>query len=370
MSDLRVDVNLLWLTAGRVGGSEQYLTRQLSGLRFDSGIAARLMCPASFTAAYPQLAARFETAVAPFARDWRGGRMLAEHTWLTFKDLRADVVHHGGGTAPLYGKRPIVLTVHDLQYRTFPDHFSPLRLRYLQAMMPRSVRRAAVITTPSEYVRQTVIEAFGVAAERVVVVPHGVPESAIPSTDEIELARRRFGLESSRYVVYPAITHPHKRHDILIEMIAHLDPEMSLVLLGGEGTAEPLLRRRIENAGVWRRVVRPGRVDEPTRDALIAGAEALVFPSDYEGFGAPLVEAMMLGTPVVRGVAHAVDEVVGDAGVTVTSSTGEAWAAGVEEAVRDSARLVAAGHARRRRFTPEISGERLAAAYRQAGGRT
>jgi alpha-1,3-rhamnosyl/mannosyltransferase len=370
----RIDVvvNLLWLAPGRVGGSEQYLTRQLVGLPADAAFRVRLCCQPAFRRAHPQLAARYAVVAPPFDRDWRPARLLTEHTWLPVHSRHADVIHHGGGTVPLglhIGPR-VVLTVHDLQYRSMPQHFSPLRLRYLQAMMPRSVRRAAIVATPSEYVRRSVIDAFGADPARVMVVPHGVPPVALPSAAAIAAVRQRYGIGDRRYVVYPAITHPHKRHRLLVDMLADptLDAELCLVAVGGAGTAEVPFREAIAAAGLESRLIRPGRVDDVERDALVAGAEALVFPSEYEGFGAPLVEAMALGVPVVCSDHAAITEVVADAAVVVEEPSGSAWARGLTEAIDRRSDLIAAGRARRQAFTGERSGAVLAEVYRLAAG--
>ena len=114
------------------------------------------------------------------------------------------------------------------------------------------------------------------------------------------------------------------------------------------------------------RVIRAGRVPDADRDALVAGADALVFPSRFEGFGAPLVEAMALGTPVVCGTAEAVVEVAGNAAIVVEDPTPEAWAAAVELARDRRDDLVARGLSRRLDFTIGVSGRALAAVYHQA----
>ena len=365
-SELDVAVNLLWLAPGRVGGSEQYLVRQLAGLPGDSGVAPQLMCQGAFVTAHPALAERYPTHVVPLDRDWRGTRIIAEHTWLAARSRNADVVHHGGGTVPVAGRRPILLTIHDLQYLAYPDYFSTARRAYLRWMVPRSVRRAAVVAVPSAFVRETVIDAFRVAADRVVVVPHGVPDAAVDAR-AIEAVRARFGLGVRSYLVYPAITHPHKGHAALIEMMAALDGDVALVLSGGTGTAEAEVMSAIRARGLAGRVVRTGRVSDADRDALLAGAAALVFPSEYEGFGAPLVEAMTHDTPIVSSAQPAVREVVGDAAIVVAiGADGETWAAAVGEALGRREQLVAAGRVRRRQFTLEASGAALADAYRQA----
>ncbi len=366
---IRVGVNLMWLAPGRVGGSEQYLTRQLAGLVDGDDVVPELFVQPSFAAAHPELAARFATTPMPIDRDRRGLRIAAEHTWLRARTRHADAVHHGGGTVPFGGPAPVLLTVHDLQYRQFPEHFSRARREYLAFMMPRSVRRATMIATPSDYVRGTVIEAFGVDPDRVTTVPHGVPPMAVPSPEQQAAAAARCGLENRPYVIYPAITHPHKRHPVLVDALRSLssagDRELALVLIGGRGAAEGDLQLAISAAGVAGRIVRPGRVSDADRDALVAGARALVFPSQYEGFGAPVIEAMLLGTPVVCSDHPALREVAGDAAILVPETTGEAWAHAIADADRRRDALVAAGHARVEQFTIARSGRALTAAYRR-----
>jgi alpha-1,3-rhamnosyl/mannosyltransferase len=361
---MRVAVNLTWLTPGRVGGSEEYLTRQLLGVD-PSAFEMELYAERAFGAAHPELVERFGLHAMPAAGN-RAIRIALEHSWLPVRARGADVVHHGGGTMPLVGGAPTVLTVHDLQYLRHPEYFSAARRRYLAAMVPRSARRATVVTVPSVFVRDDLCEAFGVPTERVVVVPHGVPGLAVPDTDQVAAVIARYGLDGHPYVVYPAITHPHKGHAVLVEMLDHLDDETALVLIGGTGAAESALESVIRSSPHRDRVIRPGRVPDADRDALIAGADALVFPSEFEGFGAPVVEAMALDTPVVCSSADALVEVVGDAGVVVDEPTGACWAAAVGEARRARGELVARGHRRRGCFTIDASGAAISAAYRLA----
>ena len=155
----------------------------------------------------------------------------------------------------------------------------------------------------------------------------------------------------------------------MIDMLDHLDPEVQLVLLGGRGAAEPDLAAAIDGSACSERVHRLGRVPDRERDALLAHAEALVFPSEYEGFGAPLVEAMALGTPVVCSQAPAVVEVVGEAGIVVSERSGSEWAAAVERARSDRDELVAAGRRRRTDFELAVSGAAVVGAYRLAASR-
>jgi len=385
-----VAVNLLWCDPGRVGGSEQYLTRQLEGLvEIDPDshrIEATIMASRRYADAHPDLTSSLMTVTPRWSMSARPVRIAAEHTWLWRRRGAVDVVHHGGGTMPAgftTGRAATVLTIHDLQYLSYPEYFSRARLAYLRAVVPRSARRATVITAPSNYVASTVVDAFGLDPARVVVVPHGLAESEISDTavapgitvaDEraatLEQVRHRYGIGPEPFVVYPAITHPHKNHAVLIEALA--DPrigDLQLVLIGGRGTAEAEVGARIAHHGLDRRVIRPGRVSDAERDALIAGAEALVFPSRYEGFGAPIIEAMASGTAVIASDHPALVEVGADAAVYLSPDEPGAWAEALGQVTEHDHRRVRVGLERARLFEARFSAAALIEAYEQAVGR-
>jgi glycosyltransferase involved in cell wall biosynthesis len=360
-----VAVNLLWCVPGDVGGSEQYLVRQLLGLVSQhTPYSPTLYCLASFADAHPELGPRSRIVTAPIDGASRPRRIVAEHTWLRRRTRRADVVHHGGGTAPTVGRRPIVLTIHDLQYLTHPEYLTPTKRRYLERAIPRSVRRAAVVAVPTEYVRSTVLDAYAPDPDRVVVVPHGIESTLGDAAPDAAEVRRRYRLGNGRLLVYPAVTHPHKNHRFLLEVMARYwtDPDLRVVLLGGRGSAEADIAADILRLGLGSRVVRPGRVPEADRDGLIAAADALVFPSQYEGFGAPVAEAMALGTPVICSDQRALAEVVGDAGLVLPLAP-EAWEGALDELATRGDTLVAQGRRRADDFSIERSGAALADAY-------
>jgi len=357
-------VNLLWCVPGRVGGSEEYLVRQLIGLgelpephwRPTAAVARGM------AAAHPELAAVAEVLEPSFRSDSRARRIVGEATWLRRHSGTAALVHHGGGTAPVHARQPYVLTIHDLQFRTYPQYFSRLKRAYLGALIPPSVRRAAVVAVPSDYVRDSVVSAFGVAEERVMVVPHGIePGLAADATPAGEL-RERYRLGDGPIIVYPAVTHPHKRHDFLLQMMRDHWPEpgLRLVLTGGQGLADAAVAACTDP-----RVRRLGRVPAADRNGLLAMADALVFPSQYEGFGAPLIEAMTLGAPVICSDATCMPQIVGDAGL-VRPLRPEAWVDVLDEVRARRGELVAAGHRRAADFTTRASGAALAAAYARA----
>lgn len=376
---LCVGVNLLWCLPGAVGGSEEYLVRQLVGLRAsDPDLALRLAVLPGFAAAHPRLAgsgrdAAVEVVEASLDAQRRSRRVLTEVTWLPSQMRGLDVVHHGGGTVPLRSPGPVVVTIHDVQYLHHPEYVSPLKLRYLRLAVPSAVRRAAVVAVPSEFVRTTVLDAFSSSADpdRVVVVPHGldVPADVAGETD----LRRRYDLGDRPFVVYPAVTHPHKQHRFLLQLMAGgcgrwSDPDLLLVAIGGSGLAEDEVAGTVDALGLADRVRRPGRVSDADRDGLVAAADAVVFPSQYEGFGAPVLEAMALGTPVVATDATALPDVVGDAGLVLPLEPA-AWSDALDEVERRRDELVAAGRRRAATFSLRRSGAALATAYRLAAAR-
>jgi glycosyltransferase involved in cell wall biosynthesis len=367
----RVAVNLLWCVPGEVGGSEDYLVRQLLGLP-DAGARAAdieltLFALPGFATAHPDLADLFRIVEAPINGASRARRVLAEHTWLTKQTAASDLVHHGGGTIPARGTQPTLLTIHDLQYRTYPEYVRPLKRLYLNRAMPRSAKRATVIAVPSEYVRGTVIDAYGCDPAAVVVVPHGMERTlGVGATPEADL-RTKFALGDGPVIVLPAVTHPHKGHRFVLQVMARhwTDPSLRLVLVGGVGAAERDVMAAIGELGLERRVVRAGRVSADDRDGLLKMAAAMVFPSEYEGFGAPVIEAMTLGAPVICSDRTCLPEVAGDAAIVLPLDP-DAWAGALADAVGRREQLVAAGLARAANFTAQRSAEALLGAYSAA----
>lgn len=366
MGPLNAGVNLLWCRPGQVGGAEEYLVRQLAGLTMaDPAIRVTVVAPPGFVDAHPSLASQVIIVTGHPRSRSLAGRLLEEVRWLPSVMDGMDLVHHGNATAPFRSPGPIVLTVHDLQHRFYPRYFSATRLAYLHRTVPRSVRQAAVVCVPSEFVRSTITAAYDVDPALVHVVPHGVPPPrAIP--DESDL-RRRYALGSAPVLLYPAATFPHKRHDFLIALLRGplRETDLSLVLIGGRGRAESLVMQEIGRSGMSERIHRLGRVPDGDRDGLMAIAEAVVFPSEYEGFGAPVIEAMAIGTPVVCSDAAALPEVAGDA-AAIAALDLEGWEDAIHRVRAHRNEFVRKGRERASLFTVQRAGEALARAYRVA----
>jgi glycosyltransferase involved in cell wall biosynthesis len=360
----RVAVNLTWCIPGVVGGSEEYLCRQLVGVG-RAGVGAVVFAPRGFTRAHPELLEHHEIVEARHDCQSRQRRMLLESTWLHRRTRGSLLVHHGGGTLPVLVRKPTLLTIHDLQYLQFPQYFSRQRLTYLRAIMPRSAVAANLIAVPTEFVKRTVVDAFGVEADRIVVVPHGVDESLGDDVAPEAELRERFALGDDPILVLPAVTHPHKGHLFLIDVAdRHWSHQgFRLVLMGGSGAADSAVRQRLQDPRVSRWVTHVGRVPDRDRNGLLSMARALVFPSEYEGFGAPVIEAMQLGVPVVTSDRTCLPEVVADAGI-VLSLQEDLWAAVPDLVGARRSELIERGGRRVADFSVSASGDALAKAYR------
>jgi alpha-1,3-rhamnosyl/mannosyltransferase len=286
-------------------------------------------------------------------------------------------VHHAGGVIPVVRYSRNVLTIHDLQYLYYPEYFARTKLAYLTAMVPRSAEAARLVFTPSEFSRRTVIERLGIDPNIVIVVPHGISTRSEPEgrTD----VRERYGIQG-RYFLYPAATHPHKNHLVLIDAFARVletHPEVTLVLTGAKGSTQWGTARstaggiaeEVRARGISERVRPLGFVPARDLDALYRDAVALTFPSRFEGFGAPILEAWTRGCPVIAADATALPEVVGDAGYLLSPDNPEQWANAMWDLLEDEdLRLIyaRAGADRVKLFTWARSADVLEDSYRHA----
>lgn len=377
----RVGVNLLWLVPGVVGGTEEYTTRLLRALNEAAppDLAVTLFVLAPFVEAHPDLAEAFPTVVLGVDGRHKPQRVAAESTWLVreARRHRIELLHHAGGVIPPgpgISRIPAVLTIHDLQPLVAPENFSAVKRRWLASMLPRSAARARLILTPSDPSSASVVEHLGVPADRVLTVPHGVEAPDPLSPEVIGEVRDRYRL-GDRSILYPAITYPHKDHTTLIRAFTRLAddrPDLTLVLTGGPGPSEATVAAAVRASGVGDRVRRTGRIPWSDLHALYAQVTAVAVPSRFEGFGAPALEAMAAGAPLVAADATALPWVVGDGGLLVPPGDVEAWAAALASLVDDPVqrlRWAAAGRERARAFSWERAAAALADGYRRADSR-
>lgn len=376
MSGPKVGVNLLWMVPGKVGGSETYVVRLLRGLaERSSELDYTLFALPQLADAHPDVTQTFKTAYAPVSGQWKSFRVAGENSWLArqCRRRRIDLVHHAGGTVPVVRAARPVLTIHDLQYLYYPEYFTKTKLTYLKRMVPRSAEAARLVLTPSEFTRRTVIERLSIDPNVVVVVPHGIsPRERKAAAFDV---RSHYDLPGP-FFLYPAITYPHKNHLVLVKAFARVlehHPDASLVLTGAKGSMEARVGAEVRELGIEKSVRRLGYVPADRLDALYDEATAMTFPSRFEGFGAPVLEAMARGCPVVAADATALPEVVGDAGVLVSPDNTDEWARALVELAGDDATraaLARAGLERAASFTWTHAADVLENAYRHALGTT
>lgn len=371
---LQVGVNLLYLKPGVVGGSEVYIGRLLRALGAEAAehVELTLFVNRRFRDAHADLAADHQTVVAPISGDSPPIRIAIESTWLALEASRRPLhlVHHVANTIPHVRTRPAVVTIHDLQPIVRPRDLGRLKGTYLRRRLRPAARSARVVTTPSEYTRHLLIDRFELDEAKVIVVP--APLFPHETATEAAGGADAYGIESP-FFLYAAITHPHKNHLMLLRAFARVarsHPSVSLVLTGARGAGEAAAIAEVGRLGLSDRVHRLGRIPRADLDMLFRRSVALIFPSQHEGYGLPVAEAMALGCPIIASDAAALPEVVGGAGVLLDPDDVDGWAVAMERVLDEEgfrSELIAAGLERARTLSPAMTASRLVGAYRLAG---
>lgn len=279
-----------------------------------------------------------------------------------------DVVHSPNFVVPPTRSAAAVVTVHDL---TFVNHAELCNddTRSYPPLIAAAVRRGAWIHTVSRFVADEVVEAFDVDPDRVVVVPNATDE--LPEAPPAEGHRLAGG---DRYVLAIGTVEPRKNLPRLVaawQRAADEDPELRLVIAGGDGWGAAQLSGALVTARHTDRIVRLGRVTRSEHAALVRGATVLAYPSLYEGFGIPPLEAMSVGTPVIASTAGALPETCADAARYVDPLDVEDIAAAISEVTTDEAlatELVAKGYSRVADFSWNASAAGMIDLYRRASG--
>jgi glycosyltransferase involved in cell wall biosynthesis len=374
---MHVGLNLIFLVPGETGGME---------------VAARELIPALLAEAPPGM--RFTAFVnrEAAAADGPWDELLPAVTvpvnarnrvqWVRGEQLllprlaaRAgvDLVHSLASTAPAWGRFRRVVTVHDLIYARFPEAHAGIRDMGMRVLVPLAVRRSDRVIVDSHSTQRDLVELLGTPTERIDVVPLGIgavkrceplPEREL--RERLELGERRIALSLSA-------KRPHKNLIALIGALALIPAERRpLLVLPGYATAhEADLRAHARAQGVERDVRFLGWLSGEELEGLWQVADAFVYPSLYEGFGLPVLEAMARGVAVACSNASSLPEVAGEAALLFDPGDGGAIAAALERLLSDRAeaeRLRAQGLERARQFSWSRTAELTLDSYRRARG--
>lgn len=297
-----------------------------------------------------------------------------ELRWPPFDWLagRADVYHFPNFILPPLSRGKKVVTVHDTSFLRLPEATEEKNLRYLRARIHETVARADAILTDSAFSAREIETLLSVPREKLHPVPLGVaPAWRRPADETIRAVRARYGLVRP-YLLNVGTIEPRKNLALLLDVFERLSGfDGDLVLVGALGWKFEGILQRIAVSPRRDRVRHLGYVDDEELQALYAGAELFVFPSFYEGFGWPPLEAMACGTPVVSSSGGALPEILGDAAECVPGFDADEWTVRVAALLADSGRrnvLVERGLERARQFDWNETARKTWEVYRAVAG--
>lgn len=353
---VRIGISLLTFAPGDLGGSETYAVQLVRALARVGSLEYVVFTPRRAKAMAeglptveveePAAGARGPSRIPLMALSARRTKGVGDGL------ATVDAVHYPL-TVPIPGTdAPTVVTLHDIQHRDLPEFFGPARKSFRRIAYDRAARAAAAVVVTSEFVRGRSVSVLGLDPARVHVIPHAIDHDVFKPGDE----------EAEPMLLYPARPWPHKNHARLFEVFAALRetrPRLRLVLTGGGHERLGALPDGVESLGV---------VSASELASLYRRAACLVFPSLYEGFGLPPLEAMACGCPVAASNAGAIPEVCGDAAVLFDPRDDESMARAIVAADSRRDALRAKGFARAAQFTWDEVARRHEAVYREAAG--
>ena len=307
---------------------------------------------------------------------WHRLRLPIPVEWFTGS---VDIFHSTDFVLPPVRQARTVLTVHDLAFMRLPQCAEASLRAYLNKVVPRSIERADLVLADSQSTKNDLIELLGVSRDKIEVVYAGVERRFRPMVGEMALqrVRKRYGLDFP-FILSLGTLEPRKNFSRLIEAYALMrgsglgmaDGELKLIITGGKGWLYDEIFARVEELGLTGEVIFPGFVADEDLPALYNLAELFVFPSLYEGFGLPPLEAMACGTPVVTSDRPSLPEVVGEAGLMVEATDSQELAEAMKRVLTDEdlrKGMREKGLKQAEKFTWEAAAEKLLDVYRRLG---
>lgn len=304
-------------------------------------------------------------------------RLVWEQTVLprALKTLGADVLHSPHYTMPLLAPCPVVVTFHDMTYLLMPELHARFHRRFFPPMMRASARRAARLLAVSESTRRDMLRLLPASAGKTVTTLEAAgPVFRVAPAPSVADACARFGLTPSRFLLYVGVLEPRKNVPLLLQAYARIAgrfPDSPLVIAGKKGWMYDAIFAQVSALGLADRVVFTGYVAEEDLPRLYGGARAFVYPSRYEGFGLPVLEAMQCGAPVITSDVSSMPEVAGGAALLIDPDDVGGLADALARVLSDdalAADLSRRGIARAAGFSWERCARETRAVYESLGG--
>lgn len=304
---------------------------------------------------------------------WHRAKLPLPADWLSGP---VDLFHCPDFVLPPLRRARGVLTVHDLAFLMRPDCADHRLRAYLEEVVPRSIRRADFIIADSENTRNDLVVLLGAQPASIAVVPGGVEDRFEPITDAEQLrrARRKVGLRDEPFILAIGVIEPRKNLNRLMDAFRALKQrndvpsDLKLVMAGGKGWLFDDIFEHHAASPIRDHILMPGFVPDELLPALYSAADVFAFPSLYEGFGLPILEAMACGTPVVASRSSCLPEVADGAALLVDPNNVDGLIAALELALVDSdlrARLIKQGRQRAREYSWRRAAEQLLGVYRR-----
>lgn len=309
--------------------------------------------------------------------------------WLTHKkrsmskdvlyDLDADLLFCPF-TAPTYSEDdiPTVCIIYDLQYKTYPEFFTPEDVAHRDRTFVEAARRSTALAAISDYSRDTAIAAGNLDPSQITTIHLHVPQHSLRNASRDESILDRLRLVAGEYLIYPANFWKHKNHEMLLTafgMARHcgLAEDVRLVCTGAPGPRQQWLMQAACSLDLGDHVLFPGYLSTTELQALLINSTGVIFPSLYEGFGLPVIEAMAIGVPVACSNVTSLPEVGGDATILFDPRVPEQIAQAIVSLAHDkelTARLVRAGETRAAKFSDSrLMAEQYWNLFRRAAGK-
>jgi glycosyltransferase involved in cell wall biosynthesis len=345
---MRIGINTLFLVPGDVGGTEIYLRQNLQVMAKDNPEHTFILFTSrdnedSFRDDLMELA-NIEFVGLPFRAAIRPLRILCEQLllpWFVWKS-GIDVLWSPGYTAPVVCSCPQAVTVHDLQYKSHPNDLTFLERTTLDILVRAACRRCEAVVAVSKFSKDEILRYDFANEGKIFVVHEGVDPDFARHID-MELDILNTSLSDTPYILCVAHTYPHKRIHLLIDAFSQLVDKIPhhLVLVGRARRGEGLVQASLACSVASERIHRSSGLEYEQLRALYQNADVFVLPSEYEGFGLPILEAMLTGVPVVTSEKASLPEVGGEHAFYVHGSTPDDFADAISAVInQDSAKKV------------------------------